>query len=273
MQVPGLDDSDAALVAAIRAGDDRAFALMYKRYRSRIGAFVRGMLSDRHRAEDVAQEVFIAALRRLRATTGPIALKPWLYEIAKNACIDEHRRRLRAREVPLDGSPELEPWLHGPSPDATVESKQRLADLSGAFRSLSENHHRILVLRELEGLSYSQIGDRLGLSKPVVESTLFRARRRLGEEFAELESGRRCARVEELITGTQLGRLATIGIRERRLVHRHLVHCAGCRRRAREAGATELLPAPAASVVAVSPAGSQRRWLRVAEPADTVSAA
>ena len=90
-------------------------------------------------------------------------------------------------------------FVHAPAPDAAIESKQRLDDLCGAFGGLSESHHRVLVLRELEGLSYREIGERLGMTRAMVESTLFRARRRLSEEYEELASGRRCARVQSLI--------------------------------------------------------------------------
>lgn len=83
--------------------------------------------------------------------------------------------------------------------DAAVEHKQRLDDLRGAFRGLSESHHRLIVVRELEGRSYTQIGETLGMTKRVVESTLFRARRKLGEEYDELVSGRRCERVQGVI--------------------------------------------------------------------------
>jgi RNA polymerase sigma factor (sigma-70 family) len=230
------------LVAAVRAGDDAAFGLLYERYRPRIGAYVQSMVSDHGRAEDIAQEVFISALRRLRATDRPVMFKPWLYEIAKNACIDEYRRIRRTQEIPLDGIAEVSEIdrLHStaPTPHAAIESKMRLDDLRGAFRGLSDSHHQILVLRELEGLSYNQIGDRLGISKPVVESTLFRARRRLGEEFAELESGRRCARVQGLIECVADGRRSgpSLGLRERRLLSRHLSHCDPCKRQARLAG-------------------------------------
>ncbi len=72
--------------------------------------------------------------------------------------------------------------------DAAVEHKQRLDDLRGAFRGLSESHHRLIVMRELEGRSDTQIGETLGMTKRVVESTLFRARRKLGEEYDELVS-------------------------------------------------------------------------------------
>src|SRR3954452_23615680 len=83
---------DDVLVAAVRRGDDRAFERLYERYQRRIAAYVYGMVGDHGRAEDVTQEVFISALRRMRATDRPIAFKPWVYEIAKNACIDQFRR-------------------------------------------------------------------------------------------------------------------------------------------------------------------------------------
>ena len=84
------------LVAATRAGDDRAFEELYSRYRERISSFILGRVHDHGRAEDIAQDVFIAALRRLRGSDQRIAFKPWIYEIAKNACIDEFRRANRA---------------------------------------------------------------------------------------------------------------------------------------------------------------------------------
>ena len=221
--------TDNDLIVAVRRGDDRAFEELYSRYRGRIGSYVFGMVGDHARAEDIAQEVFISALRRLRDTERPIAFKPWIYEIAKNACIDEFRRTRRANEVPLDTDEETDSpsavIAGGSSPDVEVENKQRLDSLRGAFEGLSESHHRILVMREFEGLSYGQIGDRMGMSKPMVESTLFRARRRLGEEYDELVSGRRCERVQAVIAAEGERPLRTLGVRERRQLARHLAHC------------------------------------------------
>jgi RNA polymerase sigma factor (sigma-70 family) len=235
--------SEHELVTAVRRGDDRAFEELYARYRGLIGSYIYGMVGDHARTEDLAQEVFISALRRLRATDRPIAFKPWLYEIAKNACIDEFRRTRRTHEVPLTAEEDSEAAVRrfpsGATPDAAIESKQRMTDLRGAFRGLSESHHRILVLRELEGLSYNQIGARMGMTKPVVESTLFRARRRLGEEFEELESGRRCQRVQALIADNDARPVHKLGIRERRQFARHLAHCELCLRQARRAGLDE----------------------------------
>ena len=101
LAAPVQDDGAAAatdhrLVARVRRGDDRAFELLYQRYLRRINAYVLGMVKDHGRAEDVTQEVFVSALRRMRATERPIAFKPWIYEIAKNACIDQFRRSRRA---------------------------------------------------------------------------------------------------------------------------------------------------------------------------------
>ncbi len=236
-----LSCDEHALVSAVRRGDDRAFEELYSRYRKRISSYIFGMVGDHGRAEDIAQEVFISALRRLRDTECPIAFKPWVYEIAKNACIDEFRRTRRSREVALeqdeDGELDLASWR--PGPDAAVAHKQSLDDLRGAFHGLSENHHKIIVMRELEGMSYGQIGERLGMSKPMVESTLFRARKKLSEEYDELVSGRRCGHVQMLIASEEKRSLLKLGMRERRQLARHLAHCQPCRREARMAGVDE----------------------------------
>ena len=115
---------DHELVAAVRRGDDRAFEQLYERYQRRIHAYVLGMVKDHGRAEDVTQEVFVSALRRMRETERPIAFKPWIYEIAKNACIDQFRRSKRAEEISFDADEGLAPADHGrlvagePGPDA-----------------------------------------------------------------------------------------------------------------------------------------------------------
>jgi RNA polymerase sigma factor (sigma-70 family) len=246
------------LVAAVRRGDDRAFELLFSRYERRITAYVAGMVGDHARAEDITQDVFISALRRIRATGRPIAFKPWIYEIAKNACIDEFRRNRRSLEVSFDedvgvsGLAAQNVFVHSSAPHAAIESKQRLNDLCGAFGGLSESHHRVLVLRELEGLSYNEIGERLGMTRAMVESTLFRARRRLSEEYEELTSGRRCARVQSLIDAGGGQPLTSLGIRDRRQLSRHLAHCQPCRRRARIGGLDESLLQPRRGIARIA---------------------
>jgi RNA polymerase sigma factor (sigma-70 family) len=240
---------DHRLVAAVRRGDDRAFEALYSSYQRRIHAYVLGMVKDHGRAEDVTQEVFVSALRRMRETERPIAFKPWIYEIAKNACIDQFRRSRRTEEVSLQADGDgLAPADYGrlvgpdPAPDDAVAAKQELDHLCGAFGGLSDTHHEILLLRELEGLSYREIGEQLGMSRAAVESTLFRARRRLTEEYDELASGARCRRIQGLIA-TAAGD-TRLGVRESRRLSRHLSHCQPCRREAMAAGLDAAILAP-----------------------------
>jgi RNA polymerase sigma factor (sigma-70 family) len=254
---------DVDLVAAVRAGDDRAFEQLFVRYRERITAYVRGMVRDHARAEDITQEVFISALRRLRATETPIAFKPWIYEIAKNACIDAYRRTRNTTEVSFDADDSLGPSIaarHG-APDAVVEGKLAIDNLCGAFGGLSQAHHDILVMREFDDLSYREIGERLGMSRAAVESTLFRARRRLSEEYEELVSGERCLRVRAILDAPA-GR--AVGTRDRRRMARHVAHCQPCRRHARLAGVDlDGVRAPAAARIAALlplPAFLRRRF-------------
>jgi RNA polymerase sigma factor (sigma-70 family) len=234
--------TDAALVAGVRAGEDSAFEELYRRYRPRINSFVRRFVRDDGRAEDVTQEAFLSALRRMRATDSEIVFRPWIYEIARNAAIDAHRRSRRAEEVSIEAielmaaSDRLR-LLGTAIPETSAVTRERLRYLRGAFDELSETHHRVLVMRELEGRSYREIAERMDLTRPAVESTLFRARRRLERMYDELETGRRCDAVRAAI-----GRLAEdMGAADDgRRVARHLRRCRSCRRSARELGVKPL---------------------------------
>src|SRR3954470_20504856 len=81
--------TDAELVAALRRGNDRAFEELYNRYHRRISSYIFGMVKGHARAGALPQDGLSSALRRIRNTGRPIALKPWVYEFAKNACIDQ----------------------------------------------------------------------------------------------------------------------------------------------------------------------------------------
>lgn len=266
---PALARDEQQLVAAVRRGDDEAFGDLYERYGERIVSYIAGTTGDHARAEDIAQDVFISALRRMRVTERPIAFKPWIYEIARNACIDEFRRNRRSQEVLLQFDEDGEGAdrrlvSRAASPDAALESRQQLDDLRGAFGGLSESHHKVLVLRELEGLSYTQIGERLRMSRPMVESTLFRARRRLNAEYEEIASGRRCERVREAVDMGAERSVNSLGIRERRRLKRHLSHCQPCRRYARAAGVDEssLGGGIVGKIAALLPIPGLLRWRR-----------
>ena len=266
--------SDLELVAGVRAGDDRAFEQLFARYQPRIGAYVAGMVRDHARAEDITQEVFLSALRRMRdGSDHEIQFRPWIYEIAKNKCIDAYRRGRHMVEVSFDAHEALGADEHSrlagprPTPDDAVEDKLALDNLCGAFGGLSSVHHDILVMREFEGLSYREIGERLGLSRPAVESTLFRARKRLSEEYEQLVSGERCQLVQRTVDAS--AGIGGAGVREQRRIARHLAHCQPCRRYARLAGADlgELAKVGRARIAAARiaallpvPAFFRRRW-------------
>ena len=123
------------------------------------------------------------------------------------------------------------------APDRALVAKERLDHLCGAFDELSEVQSRVIVMRELEGRSYREIAEELDITRPAVESALFRARRRLESEYAQLSEGRRCAGMRTTIarlaegvgTAADEGRLA-----------RHARRCSLCRRRARELGVEPL---------------------------------
>ncbi|MCP9491250.1 MAG: sigma-70 family RNA polymerase sigma factor [Solirubrobacteraceae bacterium MAG38_C4-C5] len=244
---PATQRTDEELVASVRRGDDAAFGVLFERYRPRLIAFAAGMVGDHGRAEDVTQEVFISALRRLRATDAPIAFKPWIYEIARNACIDTFRRSRRTDEVSLDVEEGPVAGIvarlanTAPGPVTALDDKERLTDLRGAFGGLSDAERDALVLRELEGRSYREIGERLEMARPAVESTLFRARRKLEFEYGELRSGERCRRVQGIVVamvaaGGEAGDVGEPVTRDARRLARHVSHCQPCRRAALAVG-------------------------------------
>jgi RNA polymerase sigma factor (sigma-70 family) len=235
-------NTDCELVAAVRDGDDAAFEELYGRYRPRIASYVRAMVRDEGRAEDVTQEAFLSALRRLRETDSEIAFKPWIYRIAHNQAIDHHRRTSRAEEISMDAGSGLRPSDHprlvdAGAPDAALVAKERLDHLCGAFDELSDVQSRVIVMRELEGRSYREIAERLDLTRPAVEGALFRARRRLESEYEQLAEGRRCAGMR-----TTIARLAegVAGKGDEGRLARHARRCSLCRRRARELGVEPL---------------------------------
>src|ERR687895_431747 len=194
------ESADRELVEAVRAGDDSAFEELYRRYQPRIAAFLRRKVGDPARAEDIAQDAFVSALRRLRATDTEIDFKPWVFQIATNAAIDHWRRTSRAEEVSVDADEGMRQSdrarLTGSAgPDSVLVDKERFEHLRGAFDELSDMHTRILVMREFEGLSYREIAEQLDVSRGSVESTLFRARRRLESEYEDISEGRRCVAI------------------------------------------------------------------------------
>jgi RNA polymerase sigma factor (sigma-70 family) len=235
--------TDEQLVEATRAGSDEAFEALFRRYRDRIGVHVRGMVQDRGRAEDIVQDTFVSALRSLRSSDQEIVFRPWVYQIARNACIDHLRRTKRTEEISIDSDefwPDFEGYVSASTPEtyATVVQRQSLDDLQQAFGGLPDSQYEILVLREFEGLSYQEISRRMRLTPAAVESMLARARRSLKDHFDEIATGERCQRMIPVMAAVSNG---LAGKRDRRMLMRHVRHCRSCRQEAMEVGLAALV--------------------------------
>ena len=244
-----VEASDDRLVEATRAGSDEAFEVLFRRYRDRMIAYVRRMIGDGGRAEDIVQEAFMSALRSLRATDREIIFRPWMFQIARNACIDHLRATRRAEEVSIDSddfrsTDERRLAQSVPGTESSVSRNEDWEHLKRAFGGLPESQREILVLRELGGLSYEEIGGRVGLSRSAVESVLFRARRGIKHEFDEIATGARCRAMRQVMAQVAEG---LGGLRDRRKLLGHVRDCTQCRREVAAMGLSGLALAEAGS--------------------------
>jgi RNA polymerase sigma factor (sigma-70 family) len=224
--------ADEHLVLAAQAGDTEAFAALFRRYRPEICRYAIRTLDDEVRAEDVVQETFLSALRSIGNLDHPTGFKPWLYRIAHNACIDQVRRRARAMEVSFEAdqlppNEEIRLFRQAPSSYTALTQKEDVEHLRQALVGLPPAQAEILLLRELEGLSYEEIAAHLQISQSAVESMLFRARRSLRDEFGEIATGERCRAMRAAMAKVAEG---VGGRRDRRALTRHLRECITCRR-------------------------------------------
>ena len=165
--------SDEQLVALFRAGSDDAFGVLHDRYRQRLFAYVRQMLSGHSRqdAEDVLQDVFVRAFGALRGDSRAVNVRAWLYRVAHNRCIDHLRRpHPPAAEIfEMSRKPLLDP----------VDEAQRRDDLKRLVQDvgrLPEQQRSALLMREIDGLSYADLAGALDVTVPAVKSLLVRAR-------------------------------------------------------------------------------------------------
>lgn len=181
--------SDRALVRAAQAGKREAASQLIERYYPRVKSFVTYVTASRGNAEDLTQEVFTRALAALPRFNGTYRFEPWLLRIARNLCIDESRRSSN-RAAPTD--PIVLPSLERISENdddvwGRVSSGLASKLVHQALQTLPARQRTALVLREIEGLSYSDIAQVLGGSERVVEGILRRARARFRLEIARAE--------------------------------------------------------------------------------------
>ena len=168
---------DERLVALIRAGNDHAFEVLFERYHSRLLAFCRHMLRSAEDAEDVLQEVFVKAHAAMLADERPINVRPWLYRISRNRCLNHLRRPVPEGQDSMD-------VMVGEGGVTTAERVQKREDfraLIADVQDLPETQRTALLLREIDALSYEEIAETMDTTIPAVKSLLVRARVSLGE--------------------------------------------------------------------------------------------
>src|SRR4051812_40050057 len=150
------------------------------------------MTKDPDEAMDISQETFVRVHRYLPSFKGDSSFFTWTYRIAMNLCLDQQRRAGRSQRVDADDSDEAEIEAAMDPPSHALAGPQRQAlnqELKGkmeeALAELSENHRSILLLRELEGLSYEELARVLGIRKGTVMSRLFHARLKMQKKLRE----------------------------------------------------------------------------------------
>lgn len=183
------DADDQELVAAAQGGDRRAFQVLYQRYERKVYAVAYGFLRSQEDALDVVQEAFIKVHRYLPNFEGQSSFYTWLYRIVANLCIDHIRRSGRKKDVEFDDK-----LRHDGDQDATSKMVQiaQLGDPAEAVRNkeilkavreslghLSDKHRAVIVMRELQGLSYADMAKSMDCSKGTIMSRLFHARRNM----------------------------------------------------------------------------------------------
>jgi RNA polymerase sigma-70 factor (ECF subfamily) len=173
-------DSDMELVRRVRKGDEAAFRRVVDIHGPRLYLLAMSMLGNSEDAQDVVQETFVGAFRGLRGFQGRSTVKTWLTRILMNNVADLRRRGRLRKTLPLDEAAEQ----LGASPARRVTETGRAdmrMDIAAVVGRLPEEHRTVIVLREVQGMTYEEIAAALGVPRGTVESRLFRARQKLKE--------------------------------------------------------------------------------------------
>ena len=173
--------ADEADVARARAGDTAAFAALVRRHQDRVFGFILRMLDARDEAMELTQDVFVKAWQALPGWRPEARFSTWLLQIARNAALDQMRRRRLIQFAPLDDG--LDVADTAPGPEACYASRQRQVLLEHALQQIAAEHREILLLREVEDLSYAELAAVLGIAEGTVKSRLARARAALLQHF------------------------------------------------------------------------------------------
>lgn len=192
------EPDDLALVRRAQAGDRAAFKALYDRYHRRVYAVALGVVKSSADAQDVVQEAFTKVSRHLPDFQGNSSFYTWLYRIAMNLAIDQLRRRKAARIVDYDDAigrdegeegSQLGSPLEAADPGKTHSRKELAAQIGAALETLPDYHRQVILLREVEGLSYEEIATVMEVPKGTIMSRLFHARRKLQSALAAYVDG------------------------------------------------------------------------------------
>ncbi len=193
---------DITLVERVRTGDQRAFKLLVERYQRKIYSVALGMLKDKEEAKDVAQEAFVKVYRYIDHFKGDASFYTWLYRITVNICIDVMRKKgsTSGREaVEFDESVKMDiaeanigavGSRLGTNPQKSALRAELAQRITDAIQQIPEAHRKILLLREVEGMSYEDLARTLNIPKGTVMSRLFHARLKMQKilgEYLELD--------------------------------------------------------------------------------------
>lgn len=202
---PALATDDLTLVQRVRQGDQRAFKLLVERYQRKVYSIALGMVKDKEEARDVAQEAFVKVYKYLEHFKGDASFYTWLYRITVNICIDVLRRKGSARgdeHVEFDESVRLDiseanigalGSKLGTNPQKAALRRELADKITAAIQQIPEAHRQILLLREVEGMSYEDLARTLDIPKGTVMSRLFHARLKMQKilsGYLELDEAR-----------------------------------------------------------------------------------
>ncbi len=201
---PSLATDDLTLVKRVRSGDQRAFKLLVERYQRKVYAVALGMLKDKEEAMDVSQEAFVKVYKYLDHFKGDASFYTWLYRITVNICIDFIRKRAGAggeavefdETLPMDVSEANIGALGsrlGTNPQKSALRRELAEKIQEALAAVPEKHRAILLLREMEGMSYEDLSRTLDIPKGTVMSRLFHARAKVQKilsQYLELDEAK-----------------------------------------------------------------------------------
>lgn len=182
--------AEATLIARAQAQDDTAFDQIVRLYADRIYNYVRRMVGNPQDAEDITQEVFIRAYQGLSQFDGRASFSTWLFRIATNLCIDHKRRQSRRVQTLPYHRDEVDEdegdWEFADTSQPSALEQLLTKELQGvveqAIDMLSPKLKTVLLLYDVEGLSYEQIADALGIPMGTVKSRLFAAREQIRKQ-------------------------------------------------------------------------------------------